>query len=63
MGIPATPGGILTRPTFAWGWELAYLVCTKELLNTRAHTVTEMRLTATLNGIVEYAERQKGRTR
>lgn len=34
---------------------LAYLVCTEELLNTRAHSVEEMRLIATLNAFVEWA--------
>ena len=53
----------MTRPTFAWGWELAYLVCTEELLNTRARNVTDMRLIATINAFVEYAERQKERSR
>jgi predicted RecB family nuclease len=33
---------------------LAYLVCTEELLNTRARSVEEMRLIATLNAFVEY---------
>jgi uncharacterized protein len=42
---------------------LAYLVCTEELLNTRARNVTDMRLIATLNAFVEYAERQKERSR
>ena len=35
---------------------LAYLVCTPELLNTRARSVDDMRLIATLNAFVEYAE-------
>ncbi|GJF12715.1 ATPase [Mycolicibacterium cyprinidarum] len=35
---------------------LAYLVCTPELLNARARTVDDMRLIATLNAFVEYAE-------
>ena len=35
---------------------LTYLVCTKALLNTRAHSVEEMRLIATLNAFVEYAK-------
>ena len=34
---------------------LAYLVCTEELLNTRARSVEEMRLIATLNSFVEYS--------
>ena len=34
---------------------LAYLVCTEELLNTRARSVEEMRLIATLNAFVEWA--------
>jgi uncharacterized protein len=34
---------------------LAYLVCTEELLNTRARTVEEMRLISTLNAFVEWA--------
>lgn len=33
---------------------LAYLVCTEELLNTRARSVEEIRLIATLNAFVEY---------
>jgi uncharacterized protein len=37
---------------------LAYLVCTEELLNTRASNVTDMRLISTLNAFVEYAARQ-----
>jgi uncharacterized protein len=37
---------------------LAYLVCTGELLNTRAHSVDEMRLIATLNAFVEWARVQ-----
>lgn len=36
---------------------LAYLVCTEELLNTRARNVEDMRLIATLNAVVEYSER------
>lgn len=36
---------------------LAYLVCTEELLNTRARTVDDMRLIATLNAFVERAPR------
>jgi uncharacterized protein len=35
---------------------LAYLVCTEELLNTRARNVDDMRLIATLNAVVEYAQ-------
>jgi uncharacterized protein len=34
---------------------LAYLVCTDELLNTRARNVEDMRLISTLNAVVEYA--------
>ena len=34
---------------------LAYLICTEELLNTRARSVEEMRLIATLNAFVEWA--------
>jgi uncharacterized protein len=37
---------------------LAYLVCTEELLNSRARTVEDMRLIATLNAFVEYVQRQ-----
>jgi superfamily I DNA and/or RNA helicase len=37
---------------------LAYLTCTEELLNARARTVEDMRLIATLNAFVEYAQRQ-----
>lgn len=37
---------------------LAYLVCTEELLNTRAHSVADMRLISTLNAFVEYAQWQ-----
>ncbi len=40
---------------------LAYLVCTEELLNTRARTVEDMRLLATLNAFVEEARIQEGR--
>ncbi len=40
---------------------LAYLVCTEELLSTRAKSVAEMRLIATLNAFVEYAEDQAAR--
>ncbi|MGC1418966.1 MAG: TM0106 family RecB-like putative nuclease [Acidimicrobiales bacterium] len=36
---------------------LAYLVCTEELLNSRARTIEEMRLIATLSAFVEYATR------
>ena len=39
---------------------LAYLVCTEELLNTRARDVDDMRLISTLNAFVEYAQRQTG---
>ncbi|MEW2481735.1 TM0106 family RecB-like putative nuclease [Mycobacterium sp. NPDC049093] len=39
---------------------LAYLVCTEQLLNTRARTVADMRLLATLNAFVEHATRQAG---
>lgn len=35
---------------------LAYLICTEELLNTRARSVDDMRLIATLNAFVEWAE-------
>ncbi|WP_163745908.1 TM0106 family RecB-like putative nuclease [Mycolicibacterium helvum] len=38
---------------------LAYLVCTEELLNTRARTVNDMRLLATLNSFVEDASRYR----
>jgi uncharacterized protein len=38
---------------------LAYLVCTEELLNARARTVEDMRLIATLNAFVEWAEGAK----
>ncbi|OBB19705.1 hypothetical protein A5761_00735 [Mycolicibacterium setense] len=34
---------------------LTYLVCTERLLNTRARTVADMRLLATLNAFVEHA--------
>jgi uncharacterized protein len=34
---------------------LAYLICTEELLNTRARSVEEMRLIATLNAFVEWS--------
>jgi len=34
---------------------LAYLVCTEELLNSRAHSIDEMRLIGTLSAFVEYA--------
>ena len=40
---------------------LAYLVCTEDLLNTRARTVDEMRLIATLNAFVECARHQRRR--
>ena len=36
---------------------LACLVCTEELLNTRARTVDDMRLISTLNAFVEWAGR------
>jgi uncharacterized protein len=36
---------------------LAYLVCTDELLNSRARTIDEMRLIGTLSAFVECAER------
>jgi predicted RecB family nuclease len=35
---------------------LAYLVCTEELLNSRARTIDEMRLIGTLSAFVEYAQ-------
>lgn len=35
---------------------LAYLICTEELLNTRARSIDEMRLISTLNAFVEWAE-------
>lgn len=35
---------------------LVYLVCTEELLNTRARNVEDMRLIATLNAVVEYSQ-------
>jgi uncharacterized protein len=34
---------------------LAYLVCTEELLNSRAHDIDDMRLISTLSAFVEYA--------
>jgi len=34
---------------------LAYLVCTEQLLNSRARTIDEMRLIGTLSAFVEYA--------
>ena len=34
---------------------LAYLVCTEELLNSRASTIEEMRLISTLCSFVEYS--------
>jgi predicted RecB family nuclease len=40
---------------------LAYLVCTEELLNTRARSVADMRLLATLNAFVEHAKVQTAR--
>ena len=36
---------------------LAYLVCTEELLNSRARNIEEMRLIGTLSSFVEYATR------
>ena len=36
---------------------LAYLVCTEQLLNSRARTIEEMRLIGTLSAFVEYAKR------
>ena len=36
---------------------LAYLVCTDELLNSRARSVDEMRLISTLCAFVEYSAR------
>ncbi len=36
---------------------LAYLVCTEELLNSRARSIEEMRLIGTLSAFVEYATR------
>lgn len=39
---------------------LAYLVCTEELLNTRATTVEEMRLISTINAFVEAADAVPG---
>ncbi len=38
---------------------LAYLVCTETLLDTRARTVEDMRLIATLNAFVEAAEEKR----
>jgi len=38
---------------------LAYLVCTEELLNTRARTIEEMRLISALSAFVEYAARTR----
>jgi hypothetical protein len=35
--------------------KLAYLVCTEELLNSRARSVPEMRLIATLSAFVEWS--------
>lgn len=40
---------------------LAYLVCTDQLLNTRARTVAGMRLLSTLNAFVEHAQIQTTR--
>jgi uncharacterized protein len=34
---------------------LAYLVCTEELLNSRARSIEEMRLIGTLSSFVEHA--------
>ena len=34
------------------------MICTDELLDTRARTVEEMRLIATLNAFVEWSQRQ-----
>ena len=36
---------------------LAYLVCTEELLNSRARDIDDMRLIGTLSAFVEYAQR------
>ena len=36
---------------------LAYLVCTEDLLNSRARDVEEMRLISTLCAFVEWADR------
>jgi uncharacterized protein len=38
---------------------LAYLVCTEELLNSRAVDIDDMRLISTLSAFVEYAEREE----
>ena len=35
---------------------LAYLVCTEDLLNSRARSIEEMRLISTLCSFVEYCE-------
>jgi uncharacterized protein len=37
---------------------LAYLVCTEDLLNSRARTVEEMRLISTLCAFVEWSDRE-----
>jgi hypothetical protein len=34
---------------------VAFLVCTEDLLNSRARTIDEMRLIGTLSAFVEYA--------
>ena len=39
---------------------LAYLVCTEELLNSRARDVEEMRLISTLCAFVEWADHVRG---
>ncbi|MCB0978539.1 MAG: ribonuclease H-like domain-containing protein, partial [Acidimicrobiales bacterium] len=41
---------------------LAYLVCTEQILNSRARTVEDMHLIATLCAFVEYAQPAEGRT-
>jgi uncharacterized protein len=41
---------------------LAYLVCTEELLNSRARTIEEMRLIGTLSAFVECAARQRAQS-
>jgi uncharacterized protein len=38
---------------------LAYLVCTEQLLNSRARTIDEMRLIGTLSAFVEYATAER----
>ena len=35
---------------------MAYLVCTEQLLNSRAVDIDDMRLISTLSAFVEYAE-------